>query len=87
MGVGVDGMADGCVRGSNLPPSAVRVEDVGASEAPGPPSLHWQCHVVSPHMLVCRGGGGVGLEGMWALDGVCWGWRHLGQPPSFSCRR
>lgn len=71
VGVGRDGTADGCVRAcvraSNLPPSAVRVEVVGASKAPGPPSLPWQCHVVSPHMLVCRGGGGVG-----------WGWRGCG---------
>lgn len=67
-----------CVRArereSNLPPSAVRVEDVGASEAPGPPSsLRWQCHVVSPHMLVCRGGwggfgGGLGVG--WGVLGV-----------------
>lgn len=63
-----------CVCESNLPPSAVRVGDVRATEAPGPPSfslsfslsvppsLHWQCHVVSTHMLVCSGGG-VGCKG------------------------
>lgn len=71
-----------CMCESNLPPSAVRVGDVMATEAPGhllfsrslsavPPSLRWQCHVVSPHMLVCsggvRGGGGGGGDiGTWA---------------------
>lgn len=45
-----------CVHEPYLPPSAVRAEDVRASEAPGRPSLHWQCHVVSPHMLVWSGG-------------------------------
>lgn len=30
---------------------------------PLPPSLHWQCHVVSPHMLVGGGGEGGGAVG------------------------
>lgn len=72
-----------CVREPNLPPSAVRVEDVRASEAPGPlslflfvpPSLHRLCRVVSPHMLVCNGGGG-GVRG---YMGVGWrGHRRMG---------
>lgn len=60
--LGVDGIADGCVRLICLRQlSEWRM--LGASEAPGPPSLHWQCHVVSPHMLVCREGRGRGGPG------------------------
>lgn len=71
MGMGGGWLTVVCVCEPNLPPSAVRVRDVRATKAPGPPSLsrplplpvspclHWQCHVVSPHMLVCSGGGRV----------------------------
>lgn len=67
-----------CVREPNLPPSAVRMVDVRASKAPAPPSLHRQCYIVSPHMLVCSGGGVMGHAGL--------GWKghgHMGSPHLF----
>lgn len=41
---------------------------LGLPQAVGPPSLQWQCHVVSPHMLVGRGGEGGGAVG-WRRHG------------------
>lgn len=43
-----------CVREPNLPPSAVRVEDVRASEAPGPLSLSVCPSLSSLPMSCCQ---------------------------------
>lgn len=77
-----------CMREPNLPPSAVRVEDVRPSKAPGhPPPLCLSLPLFT---------GNVMLSAHICLSAVEWGrvrgddmgvgWRGHGQPPSFFCR-
>lgn len=73
-----------CVHEPNLPPSAVRLEDVRGSRSCGPSLL-----LSSLAMLCCQ-------PTYARLQCVCacvrfkglggWGHEHMGQPPSFSCR-